>query len=63
MANIADDVIIHGKNSAEHDRILTALLERLQDKGHTVNREKCKIKMQKLTLFGHDLSARGIEPC
>ena len=42
VANIADDLIIHGKDVVEHDRCLFAVLDRLSEVGLTVNREKCQ---------------------
>ena len=56
-ANIADDVIVHGKTLAEHDKNLIAVLDTLRESGLTVNEKKCKFRLPKLTFFGH-----GIEP-
>jgi len=62
VANIADDLIIHGKDVVEHDRCLFAVLDRLSEVGLTVNREKCQFRLSKLTFFGHELTSDGINP-
>lgn len=35
-------------------------LHRIQDRGPTLNKEKCKFHMSELEFMGHLLSARGI---
>ena len=35
VANIADDLIVHGKDAREHDKNLHAVLQRLRDSGLT----------------------------
>lgn len=62
VANIADDLIVHGKDVVEHDRCLFAVLDRLSEVGLTVNREKCQFRLSKLTFFGHELTSDGINP-
>ena len=62
VANIADDIIIHGKDIEEHDRRLYAVLDRLSEVGLTVNSEKCEFRLTKLTFFGHDLTGNGVNP-
>ena len=41
VANIADDVVVHGKGVEEHDRRLFALLDRLSEVGLTLSGDKC----------------------
>ena len=64
VPNIADDLhlIIHGKGIEEHDRCLFVVLVRLSEVGLTVNREKCKFRLSKLTFFGHELTSNGVSP-
>ena len=38
VANIADDLIIHGEDVEEHDRCLSAVLDRPSEVGLTVQR-------------------------
>lgn len=61
-ANISDDIIIYGPNTAEHDKRLEKVLTRLRDRGLTLNKEKCAFHMPKLTFMGLVLSRQGIGP-
>ena len=60
--NISDDIIIHAETRDEHDRRLVKVLETLKDCGLTLNKDKCKFHMSKLTFMGHVLSEKGIQP-
>ena len=60
--NIHDDIIIHGRSVDEHDARLKKTMERIQEKGLTLNREKCVFQMSKLTFMGYLLSNKGIGP-
>ncbi|PFX23104.1 Uncharacterized protein K02A2.6 [Stylophora pistillata] len=62
VANIADDLIIHGCGIKEHDENLLAILFRLRERGSTLNEKKCQFRHPKLTFFGHYLSSKGIAP-
>ena len=62
VANISDDIIIHGCGIQEHDENLLAVLRRLKECGLTLNEKKCQFRLPKLTFFGHDLSSKGISP-
>ena len=62
MRNISDDIILHGKDDQQHDERLEKLLERLQQRGLTLNGEKCKFKMPQLEFMGYLLPTRGIGP-
>lgn len=46
----------------EHDRNLEEVLRQLQDKGFTLNKQKCQFRMPRLKFMGHVLSAHGIGP-
>ena len=61
-ANISDDIIIYGPNTAEHDKRLEKVLTRLRDRGLTLNKEKCVFHMPKLTFIGLVLSRQGTGP-
>ena len=56
VANLADDLIVHGCGIKEHDRNLHAVLTRLKGKGLTFNGDKCQFCLPKLTFFSHELS-------
>ena len=60
VANISDDIIIHGKNTEEHDKRLQRVLERLKEKNLTLNAEKCKFHMTQMVFMGLVLSDNGI---
>ena len=62
VANIADDLVVHGKGVEEHDRRLFAVLDRLIEVGLTVNGDKCEFRLTKLKFFGHELSSDGVSP-
>ena len=60
-ANIADDVIVHGRG-VKDDENLFAVLNRLKERGLTLNGSKCKFRLPRLTFYGHDLEKQGITP-
>ena len=62
VANIADDLTIHGCEIKEHDENLLAVPCRLRERGLTLTEKKCQFSLPKLTFFGHDLSSKGIAP-
>ena len=62
VANLADDLIVHGCCIKEHDRNLHAVLTRLKEKGLTLNGDNCEFRLPKLTFFGHDLRTQGVAP-
>ena len=61
-ANIANDVIVHGRGVKEHDENLFAVLNRLKECGLTLNGGKCKFRLPRLTFYGHDLGKQWITP-
>ena len=62
VANIADDIIVHGKTVEEHDKRLHDVLCTLQEKGMTLNPKKCAFRLSKLVFFGHELTNKGVNP-
>ena len=62
VANISDDIIVHGKTTKEHDERLKRVLEKLKEKNLTLNAEKCKFHMTKLVFMGLMLTNQGIGP-
>ena len=62
VRNISDDIIVFGKTRDEHDQNLETVLQRLQQSNLTLNQEKCLFGVNKLTFFGHEVSASGISP-
>ena len=45
VSNIFDDIVVHGQTEAEHNVRLEAFLKRLQDKGLTLNFDKCQFNL------------------
>ena len=62
VANLADDLIVHGCGIKEHDRNLHAVLTQLKEKGLTLNGDKCQFRLPKLTFFGHDRAGKVLRP-
>eukprot|EP00795_Rhopilema_esculentum_P003255 gene3255-biopygen1481 len=62
VQNIADDIIIFGVNKEEHDIALEKCLRRLQEKGFTLNANKCKFLQPTLDFFGQIFSEKGTRP-
>jgi len=50
QANISDDIIVHGKDQEEHDSRLEKVIQRLGERGLTLNAEKSQFSMDKLPL-------------
>ena len=53
---------MYGKNQAEHDQNLEAVLQRIKDKGLTLNKQKCLFGVSEITFFGFKISAAGVSP-
>ena len=62
VRNIHDDIILHGQTTEDHDKQLEQAMEGIQNRGLTLNKEKCKFHMSELEFMGDLLSARGIGP-
>ena len=50
--NVSDEIMIYGVNQEAHDKSLTSVMERLKEKGLTLNRNKCAFNKTNLELFG-----------
>ena len=57
-----DDVVVYGRDQAEHDRHLSAVLKRIQDVGLTLNTAKCQFNLSSLRFLGHTVSAQRLKP-
>ncbi|VDI33559.1 Hypothetical predicted protein [Mytilus galloprovincialis] len=60
VRNIFDDVVVYGSTSNEHNDRLDAVLQRLEERGLTLNIDKCKFNMANIEFMGHMLSEHGI---
>ena len=62
VENIADDIIVHGKDETEHDEALLNLLKRLEERGITFNLPKCIFSKTSLKFYGFVFSGQGMHP-
>ena len=60
--NIADDILLFAENHTKHDEILLRVLQRLQEKGLTLNLSKCVFGQERLKFYGYIFSSQGIQP-
>lgn len=59
---ILDDLLITGKDDAEHLQNLEATLQRLQQFGIKLRREKCALMQPSVEYFAFKVDASGIQP-
>ena len=59
---LIDNILIFGKDEAQHDERLFAALERIHKAGVTLNAGKCEFWCDKLKFLGHVISKHGISP-
>ena len=62
VKNIADDIIIFGKDRKEHDIALEACLKRLLDLNIKAKGEKCKFLQQEIKFYGLIFTEKGTRP-
>ena len=60
--NIAEDIVVHGRTTEEHDRRLLKVLERFHERGLTLNSKKCNFRMPRVEFMGFLHSVHGIGP-
>lgn len=58
--NMSDDIVVVGSTEAEHDSRLATVIQRLAERGLTVNEKKCQIKLTSIKYMGHVLSQEGL---
>ena len=57
-----DDILVWGKEEADHDHYLIKCLEKAKKIGMTLNINKCQFKSSELVYLGQKLTSNGIEP-
>ena len=57
----ADDILVFGTPREQHDHRLHQVLRRLQKEGLTLNNDKCKFAVDRVTFLAHVISAQSIE--
>lgn len=60
VQSIFDDLVVHGKTTEEHNKRLENVLQRLCERGITLNAGKCQFNMAHIEFMGHILSSHGI---
>ena len=55
-----DDVLVFGRDQSEHDARLTAVLQRIESAGATLNPDKCEFGKSTLKFLGHLIDEKGI---
>ena len=55
-----DDILVFGKDAAEHDRRLNQVMERFRKAGVALNSKKCKFAVNKLIYLGGVIASKGI---
>ena len=58
---LMDDIVVSGKDEAEHDQRLQATLSRLAAAGITLNKDKCVFKQSSISFLGQIVSSEGIK--
>jgi len=61
-AIILDDIIIYGRDYAEHDKRRRDVLDRLAKYGATLRADKCVLGQPEVEFNGHQVSAHGVRP-
>ena len=67
ILNITHDILVYGVGDNEkearvdHDRKLEALLNRCRERGMTLNKNKLKLRISKVSFMGHIFSKEGIK--
>ena len=57
-----DDILVHGRTVEEHDDRLTKVLQRLEEAGLTLNREKSQFLLSQVKFLGQVVDRNGICP-
>ena len=59
---VADDVVAHGKGSSNHDAVCDSFLERCEQVGIKLNKDKCQLGLEEITFQGHVITSKGLKP-
>ena len=60
--NQRDDIQIGGRSMTEHNKTLSAVLQRAEDFGITFNREKCEFGVDEIDFYGCRFTKDGLKP-
>ena len=59
---IVDNILVHGKTLAEHNKRLTRVLDKARSINLKLNKAKCDIAQPEIDYVGHRLSGEGLKP-
>ena len=62
VTEIADDMVIAGRDEMEHDRNFLAFMEKCMENNLTLNSEKIQFKQIQVSFYGHFWPKHGISP-
>ena len=62
VKEIADDMVIAGRDEMEHDRNSLAFMEKCMNNNLTLNSEKIQFKQSQVSFYGHCWLKHGISP-
>ena len=62
VLNMTDDLLVFGRTEEDHQRTLLAVLQRLEERGLTLNLDKCQLYQKEVIFYGMRFSAEGIAP-
>ena len=57
-----DDVLVYGKDAAEHETRLHTTLKRIKEAGITLNENRYQFYQPQITFLGHVINQHGISP-
>ena len=57
-----DDILVYGCNQEEHNSRLMAVLECLKLARVTLNKDKCRFSVDRVTFLGHVIDLAGVHP-
>ena len=60
VLNVSDDILVYAGNQDQHEKRLRAVLERLQQRGLTLNGKKCQFAQTSLTYLGYRFNSDGV---
>ena len=60
--NVSDDLFVFGSNVNEHDKAFHGVLKRFEEKGLTVNADKCEFYKSSITFMACNSVARASLP-
>ena len=62
VTEIADDMVIAGRDEMEHDRNFLAFMEKCMSNNLTLNSEKIQFKQSQVSFYGHCWSKHSMSP-